>query len=89
AYFHGNSNWNEFYDWHGPDNDITLHVFRLDSPMKGKESSKDERKLSFQVATIDMVKGELTVRECLWNTAPNTLAWGAHKTISIRVTPRT
>ena len=36
AYFHGNSNWNEFYVYHGPDNDVNLNVFRVDSPMKGE-----------------------------------------------------
>ena len=35
AYFHGNSNKNEFYSYTGPDNDISLNVFRVDSPMKG------------------------------------------------------
>jgi hypothetical protein len=36
AYFHGNSNWNEFYDWTGPNRSIALHVFRVDSPIKGR-----------------------------------------------------
>jgi len=77
AYFHGNSNWNEFYDWSGPDRRARLHVFRVDSPMKGRESAKDESRLSFQVATIDPVARRITVRECLWNAAPGRLAWGA------------
>jgi len=45
AYFHGNSNWNQFYDWIGPDRSIVLHTFRVDSPMKGDVSAVDEWKL--------------------------------------------
>ena len=70
AYFHGNSNWNEFYKYKGPDNDVSLNVFRVDSPMKGKFSANDETKLSFQLITLDPQNKLLTVRECLWNTAP-------------------
>ncbi len=71
AYFHGNSNWNEFYVYHGPDNDVSLNVFRVDSPMKGKYSAKDETLLSFQLITLDPATQDLSVRECLWNTKPN------------------
>ncbi len=86
AYFHGNSNWNEFYDYKGIQNDISLPVFRVDSPMKGKYSAKDETRLSFQVITIDTLLHRMTVRECLWNTAPSNIAapvqWGESRTIS-------
>lgn len=89
AYFHGNSNWNEFYVYHGPDNDVKLNVFRVDSPMKGKFSSKDETKLSFQLISIDAQKQQLTVRECLWNTEPNNKAQkviiGQTATVSLKV----
>ena len=71
AYFHGNSNWNEFYDWTGPDHLVRLHVFRVDSPMKGAVSGDDERRLSFHLATIDTAAHTLTVRECLWNERPD------------------
>ncbi len=70
AYFHGNSNWNEFYKYKGPDNNVNLNVFRVDSPMKGKFSANDETKLSFQLITLDIQNKLLTVRECLWNTSP-------------------
>ena len=70
AYFHGNSNWNEFYVYHGPDNKVNLNTFRVDSPMKGKYSAKDEALLSFQLISLDPTNQILTVRECLWNTAP-------------------
>jgi hypothetical protein len=70
AYFHGNSNWNEFYTYRGPDHDVNLNVYRVDSPMKGKYSAKDETLLSFQLISIDQQTQQLTVRECLWNTAP-------------------
>jgi hypothetical protein len=89
AYFHGNSNWNEFYTYKGPDNDISLPVFRVDSPMKGRYSAKDETLLSFQLITIDAEKQEMTVRECLWNTEPaNThqkTTMGKSATISLKV----
>jgi hypothetical protein len=79
AYFHGNSNWNEFYDWQGPHHLITLHTFRVDSPMKGKYSESDETKLSYHVAEIDTRTMTMTVRERLWNTA----TWGASTTVSV------
>src|SRR5262249_43016850 len=53
AYFHGNSNWNQFYDWKGPSQRLRLHTFRVDSPMKGAESASDETRLSFHVVTMD------------------------------------
>jgi predicted MPP superfamily phosphohydrolase len=88
AYFHGNSNFSEFYVYKGPDNDIALNVFRADSPMKGKYSSKDETKLSFMVISIDPNALTLTARECLWNTDPThpetPVKWGASKTVSLK-----
>jgi hypothetical protein len=92
AYFHGNDNRNEFYSYKGPDNDIDIKAFRVDSPMKGTISGidapdgiGDETKLSFQVIVIDEATKTLTVRECLWNTAgPNSqLTWGINSTISL------
>jgi hypothetical protein len=89
AYFHGNSNWNEFYVYHGPDNDVNLNVFRVDSPMKGKYSAKDETKLSFQAISIDTETQDLTVRECLWDTTPSNppakVVFGESKTVSLKV----
>jgi len=86
AYFHGNSNWNQFYDWTGPSHSVILHTFRVDSPMKGAVSSKDETKLSFQVVTIDMASRTMTVRECLWNADPArpaaAVAWGGSTTVA-------
>jgi hypothetical protein len=91
AYFHGNSNWNQFYDWTGPKHTIALHTFRVDSPMKGAISSQDERKLSFQVATIDMRARTMTVRECLWNADPqhpaSAAAWGGSTTVALSPRP--
>ena len=87
AYFHGNSNWNQFYDWTGPHHSIALHTFRVDSPMKGAKSASDETKLSFQVATIDMASRTMTVRECLWDADPAhpsaPVAWGASTTVAL------
>ena len=89
GYFHGNSNWNQFYTWGGPDGDIALNVFRADSPMKGDVSGKDETKLSFQLVTYDAAAKTLTARECLWNSRGKTdtdatpVAWGASRTVSL------
>jgi hypothetical protein len=80
AYFHGNSNWNEFYVWSGPQHSVALQTFRVDSPMKGKFSEADERRLSYHVATIDTQTMKMTVRERLWNTS----AWGATAVVSLR-----
>jgi hypothetical protein len=89
AYFHGNSNWNEFYTYKGPDNDVDLKVFRVDSPMKGNVSAKDETKLSFQLISIDPATQTLTARECLWNTEPlnkdQKVVFGDSATISLKV----
>jgi hypothetical protein len=87
AYFHGNSNWNEFYDWRGPEHLATLHTFRADSPMKGSQSADDESRLSFHVATIDAATHALTVRECLWNVRLDDPAapcvWGDTRTVDL------
>ena len=89
AYFHGNSNWNEFYVYHGPDNDVNLNVFRVDSPMKGKYSAKDETLLSFQLISFDPQAQDITVRECLWNSKPadrdQKIEFGKSLTVSLKV----
>jgi hypothetical protein len=89
AYFHGNSNWNEFYVYNGPDNDVNLNVFRVDSPIKGKYSAKDETLLSFQLISLDPGTQTLTVRECLWNTQPldkqQKIVFGKSATVSLKV----
>jgi hypothetical protein len=88
AYFHGHSNYNEFYDWRGPDRTIALHAFRVDSPMKGALSGSDETALSFQLATIAADRSSLTVRECLWNVDPSRstpeIVWGDDRTVALR-----
>ena len=86
AYFHGHSNYTQFYDWQGPDGNISLPCFRVDSPMKGALSSKDETQLAFEVITIDMHRRTMTVRECLWNTTPDdpsVLRWGQMRTMGL------
>jgi hypothetical protein len=86
AYFHGNANWHQAYDWTGPDGTVGVHAFRVDSPMKGAKSSRDERRLSFQVVTIDPSSKKMTVRECLWNADPAHPAdtWGESTTVSLQ-----
>jgi predicted MPP superfamily phosphohydrolase len=91
ACFHGHANWNEFYDWKGPDGTLALPVFRVDSPVKGRDSARDERKLSFQLVVADLTARRMTVRECLWNTDPGhgggPIAFGAARTISLEPRP--
>jgi len=93
AYFHGHSNYNEFYDWRGPDHTAALHTFRVDSPLKGAVSGSDETALSFQLATIATDRSSLTVRECLWNVDPSgsmpQIAWGDDRTVDLRRAPST
>ncbi|MGZ3750515.1 MAG: hypothetical protein ACXVAU_04505, partial [Mucilaginibacter sp.] len=85
----GNSNWNEFYVYQGPDKDVNLNVFRVDSPIKGEYSAKDETLLSFQFISLDTESQTLTVRECLWNTQPlnatQKVVFGKSATVSLRV----
>jgi len=87
AYFHGHNNWTQFYDWTGPNHTVVLHTFRVDSPMKGHFSATDERKLSFQVATIDTASRTMTVREVLWNANPQQpnapLSFGSSTTVAL------
>jgi hypothetical protein len=87
AWFHGHNNWNEFYTYSGPEGDIHLPTFRVDSPMKGKYSSRDETLLSFQLITADPVSKRLTVREVLWNPDPRnpgaSSVWGHSLTVAL------
>jgi len=91
AYFHGNSNWHQVYEWNGPGRSVRLHTIRVDSPMKGAVSSLDETRLSFEVVTLDPVTRTMTVRECLWNadpalpTAP--VSWGDSVTFTVDSRP--
>src|SRR4029077_4184032 len=90
AYFHGNSNWHQAYEWSGPNRSARLHTFRVDSPMKRGVSTVDETKLSFEVVTIDVALRTMTVRECLWNADPShpeaSVAWG--DTVTVTLDPR-
>ncbi len=85
AYFHGNTNFNEFYTYNGPDSNILLPAFRIDSPMKGEVSGDDESVLSFLIISIDKATQQMTVRECLWNSTSSSeapIAFGENKTIA-------
>ena len=78
VYFHGHENWTEYYDYNGPKNNINLTCIRTDSPMKGRNSAKDESKLAFELVSINMQTGLLTVKEVLWNARLNSNepGWG-------------
>jgi hypothetical protein len=75
GYFHGHSNYQEFYTYKGKDGDLSLPCDRVDSPMKGKFSSKDEKLLSFQEIIVHPVKRQIEIKECLWNTGEK-IKWG-------------
>jgi hypothetical protein len=79
AYFHGNDHINGAYTYTGPDNDISLNVFRVDSPMKGTVSITDPTQLIFKVVSIDSTAKNMTVRDYLWNAKK----WGASTTVSL------
>lgn len=81
AYFHGHTNYNEFYEWEDKGHKL-LPVFRVDSPMKGELSANDETLLSFIVVAIDTDKMLLTAREYLWNNDHG--HWGESTTISLK-----
>jgi hypothetical protein len=86
AYFHGHNNYTEYYEYRGPEKNSSLPCFRVDSPMKGKFSAKDETLLSFELITIDTRKRRLSVRECYWNLVPgepSVIKWGQTKTITL------
>ncbi len=72
AYFHGHTNYNEMWDYSGPDHDITLKSFRIDSPMKGgvTQTANNENLLSYQIASVDTVTKKMTVREVRWYPTP-------------------
>ncbi|MEI8203349.1 MAG: metallophosphoesterase [Bacteroidota bacterium] len=89
VYFHGNDNQNNYYKYYGPDNNVSIDVVQVDSPMKGNISATDETKLSFQLVTVDTIARRLTVRECLWDTDTNNvnapIVFGTSKTINYDV----
>jgi hypothetical protein len=72
--------WNESYDWTGPSHWIALHIFRVDSPMKGRYSEPDETKLSFHVITTDTETMTMTIRE--W------LSWGDSRAVVRAINPQ-
>lgn len=67
VWFHGHTNYQEYYRWTGPEGDLSLPVFRVDSPMKGEISGEEERQLSFQVVCLESESLEMSVREYRWN----------------------
>ncbi len=82
AYFHGNTNFNQFYTFTAPDSLVSLPTFRVDSPMKGEYSRDDQSLLSFHLISIDSVAKTITVRECFW--AREQIEWGDMATFSIQ-----
>jgi len=81
AWFHGHENYCEMYDYKGPGGDLSLPVFRADSPMKGRDSRQDEYRLSLQVISFNQQQRRLTVRELLWNLPNGKYGWGQQRTI--------
>ncbi len=83
GYFHGDDNHSEFYDYIDPEGNNVIPTFRVDSPMKGNYSKKDESLLSFMLISIDTDSQILTAREVLWNCG-DAVQWGGYRTISLR-----
>lgn len=81
AYFHGHTNYNEYYWWREGVSPL-LPVFRVDSPMKGEQSADDEHHLSFIFVTIDTDNMKLTAREYLWNNDGK--HWGTSTTVRLK-----
>jgi hypothetical protein len=55
--------------------------------MKGKYSAKDEKKLAFELVSIDTKNKSISVREILWNKSTNInlpFTWGQMITINLR-----
>jgi len=86
VYFHGHENFTEYYQYTGPKNNIKLTCIRTDSPMKGKFSAKDEKKLAFELVSINANKSILTIREVLWNSNEkiNAFSWGQNTTYQLQ-----
>ncbi|MFA9205919.1 MAG: metallophosphoesterase [Burkholderiaceae bacterium] len=76
AYFHGHENWTEYYKYTGPLKNINLICIRTDSPMKGRISLKDEKKLAFELISVNIHSGLFTIREVLWNEGATSFNWG-------------
>jgi len=85
VYFHGHVHLNQFYTWPGPDNTISLPVVSVDSPMKGIISSENEKKLSFQLLSVDTGRRLITIREVFWNSNPSdpSLTFGGSETLGL------
>ncbi|MDD2336343.1 MAG: metallophosphoesterase [Geobacteraceae bacterium] len=79
AYFHGNDHINGTYTYTGPDNDISLNVIRVDSPMKGSVSKKDPTQLAFKVVSVAPAAKKMTVRDYMWQSR----TWGNSTTFSL------
>jgi len=91
AYFHGNSHDPDFKVYMGPDFDLALPTFSVDSPIKGERSAKKEEAATFEVVVIDTDNKKIAVREALWNAHPKDkdagLEWGHHTTVDFREAP--
>ena len=86
VYFHGHENWTEYYTYSGPSKNTKLICIRTDSPMKGRISLKDEKKLAFELVTMNTLSGVLTVREVLWNAQDgvSSFNWGLMANYSLK-----
>lgn len=83
AYFHGDDNYSEFYDYTDPEGNKVIPTFRVDSPMKGNFSKKDESLLSFMLISIDTEAMKLTAREVFWNRGDK-VEWGESRSVYLR-----
>lgn len=84
AYFHGHENWTEYHALRDADGTPLLPAFRVDSPLKGRDSAGDDAKLAFLLVSIDADRRHLTVREYRWALPPDMSPWGAEISIPLR-----
>jgi hypothetical protein len=83
AWLHGHSHCNFFYEWTGPDEDISIKAFQTDSPTLGALSSKDELIVSYLVVSIDPEQSRMTVRQYFWHPdKPD--KWGISESVALR-----
>lgn len=83
AYFHGHVNYTEFYDIRDDDRQVSVPAFRVDSPLKGRDSANDDARLSYLIVSVATDRQTMTVREYRWS-APAELRWGPRCTVPLR-----
>jgi hypothetical protein len=56
AYFHGNSNWNQFYEWRGPHHTVTLPTFQVTQRLEACHAEPARLKAARAIAQKSFTK---------------------------------